>query len=200
MRRFKDFSIKTKFAILFVIDGFLIALTALSIIYSVSIKGLINIENFYLEHELRTVQTVINKDIDRLLSNAKDYAYWDDMYNYASKQDEDWVKLNVTDWIPKNFGIDLILIFDRHGKLFYQYGDFDEFQINKDLSDNALLKKVFEFREIKGFYLTSKGIALVASSQIVHTDESGPRNGTYLYGKLISKAKLNELKRNFSPN
>lgn len=194
MKRFKDFSIKTKFAILFVIDGFFIALAALSIVYFVSIRGLTDIENFYLEHELRTVQTVINKDIDRLLSNVKDYAYWDDMYNYASKQDGDWVKLNITDWIPKNFGIDLILIFDGEGKLIYQYGDFDEFQINKDLSNHPLLKKAFEFRETKGLYPTSKGIACMAASQIMHTDESGPRNGTYLYGKLISKAKLNELK------
>jgi len=68
------------------------------------------------------VQNAINNELDVLLRNVKDYAYWDDMYNYATTRNESWAKLNITGWIPKNFGIDLILTLDGKNNLIYQYG------------------------------------------------------------------------------
>lgn len=116
------------------------------------------------------------------------------IYNYATAPNDAWAKLNVTNWIPKNFGVDLILILDVKDNLIYQYGNFEEFQIGRDLLSHPLIKNTVGSKEIKGLYLTSKGMAYVASSPIIHTDESGPRNGTYLYGKLINNARLEKIK------
>jgi signal transduction histidine kinase len=162
--------------------------------YLVVIVGLGKVEDYYLGTALNSVQIVIDNMLNEMLRNVRDYANWDAMYNYINTQDREWVKTNVTDWIPKNFNIDLILIVDAAGKILYQYGNFEEFQIGKDLTNDPLLKKAFDFREMQGFYSTSKGIALIANSQIMHTNESGPRNGTYLYGRLINKYTLEELK------
>jgi len=63
-----------------------------------------------------------------------------------------------------------------------------------DLSRNTLIKNALESKEIRGLYSTSKGLAYVAGSQIMHTDESGPRNGTFLYGNLLNNARLEKIK------
>jgi signal transduction histidine kinase len=116
------------------------------------------------------------------------------LYNYINTRDEAWAKANVADWVPKNFGLDLILIFDQDGKLLYQYGDFKEFPTDNNLSTQPLFKRAEELQEAKGLYLASRGILYVASSQIMHSDQSGPRNGTYIYGKVIAENELKELK------
>jgi PAS domain S-box-containing protein len=83
---------------------------------------------------------------------------------------------------------------DRNQKLLYQYGDFVEFTAG-NLAEDPLIKLASQTPTLKGNHLTSRGAALIATSQIMHTDESGPRIGTYLYGILLNKAKLLELKR-----
>lgn len=148
-----------------------------------------------MEGELLTVKTAVDNTLNGLLGIARDYAYWDDMYSVVNSQDQEWLKANVADWIPKNFRIDLISIFDADKKLIYQYGNFDEFQAGKDLSDRPLMEKIFNSRETKGFYLTSKGMLYIVSSQIMHTDESGPRNGTYLYGRFVNLEELKAISR-----
>lgn len=42
-------------------------------------KGLNRIENYYLENEYHSVQNAINNELDVLLRNVKDGAYWDDI-------------------------------------------------------------------------------------------------------------------------
>jgi len=194
MKQLKDFSLKTKFGFGFVMDGILIASIALITFYFPIISGLGKIEDHYLESEFRSSQALINQRQELLLSTAKDYANWDDMYNFVDNPNERWAKLNIADWIPNNFGVDLILLFDSKAKLIYRYGDFEEFAIGKDLSSDPLVKAASSAKELKGLYPTSKGIIYIASSQVMHTDQSGPRNGTYLYGSLISKDRLQDLK------
>lgn len=162
--------------------------------YSMLIIGLNKIEDYFLENELHSVRITLNRDLESLLRVERDYAFWDDMYNYVNRPNNKWAKKYVTDWIPRNFKIDLILIFDNAGKLLYQYGNFKEFKIGKDFSNEPSLKRIFESDETKGLYSTSKEITLIASSGIMHTDGVGPRNGTYLYGKVINKYVLEELK------
>jgi len=194
MRRFRAFSIRTKFILAFIINSIFIGSIILILMYIMLNKGLDRIENYYLENEYHSVQSAINNELDILLRNAKDGAYWDDIYNYATAPNDAWAKSNVTDWIPKNFGIDLILIFDVKDNLIYQYGNFEEFQIGMDSSSRPLIKSAVKSKEIRGLSSTSKGLAYVAGSPIMRTDESGPRNGTYLYAKLINKARLEKIK------
>ncbi len=194
MKRFKDFSIRGKFAVIFIITGLLITIIALAAAYFFLIAGLNRAEDYYLENGFHSIQTVMVNTQDTLLRIVRDYANWDEMYDYINNPDEKWLKENVADWIPKNFKINLILMFDNAGKMLYQYGDFRELSMGSDLSAHPLIKRAFESKETRGLYSTSKGIVYIASSQIMHTDESGPRNGTYIYGKLISKDMLEELK------
>lgn len=194
MKRFKDFSIRTKFILAFIVSGIFIGLIMLILTYIMITKGLDRVENYHLENEYHSVQNAMNHELDILLRNAKDYAYWDDLYNYATTPNDAWAKSNLTDWVPKNFQIDLILILDVKNNLIYQYGNFAEFQIGTDLSSYPLIKKAAESKDSKGLYSSPKGLLYVATSQIMHTDESGPRNGTYLYGKLINNARLEKIK------
>lgn len=194
MKQIRYFSIKTKFILAFLASWILLGSFTLIFTYIMIIKGLNGIENYYLENEYHSVKNAINNELDVLLRNVKDSAKDDGIYNYATSRNEAWIKSNITDWIPKNFGVDLILIFDVKGDLVYQYGNFDEFRINEGLSSHTLIKKIIESNETKGLYFSSKGPAYIASYPIMHTDESGPRNGTYLYGKLLNNSRLEKIK------
>ncbi|TRZ50513.1 HAMP domain-containing protein [bacterium] len=195
MKRFRDFSIRTKFETAFLIAAVLIVTVTFVVFYLLAMEALKKeAEDYYLENEFHSVQAVMANTKDILLGIVKDYANWDEMYNYINTRDETWVKANVTDWVPKNFKVGLILIFDNSGKLLYQYGDFREFSLGSDFSANPLIKQAFASKETKGLYSTSKGIAYIASSQIMHSDQSGPRNGAYLYGQVITEDELKKIK------
>ena len=163
--------------------------------YSLTLNGLNKAEDYHLEEELYGITTIIDNELQDLSSIVKNYAYWDDMYNYVNSHAKLWEKRNITDWIPTNFKVDLILIFDNAGIPIYRYGDFEEFKEGKDLAGLPLIKNALNSRGTKEFLLTSKGMLYVASSQIMHTDESGPRNGTYLYGRLINLQKIKDVTR-----
>lgn len=198
MLRFRDLSIRRKFIIAFLLDGFLIAAVALSIVYLANLAGLNKIEDRILKEDLLNIQNSIHCEQDILFSIAKDYANWDDMYNYVSTEDAEWAKANITQWIPKNFSIDLIMVINSSGKLIYEFGNFPEFKLGDNLLQHPLISNAHISKELKGLYFTSKGLVLVVSSQIMHTDESGPRNGTYLYAKFINEALLLHLKTHFT--
>lgn len=194
MKRIRDFSIRTKFALAFIVSGVFIGAVVLFSTYLMIIKGLDKIENYYLENEYRSIQNAFNNELEVLSRNVNDNAHGDDIYNYVDNRSTNWVKLNITDWVPKNFKVDLILILDAKENLIYQYGDFDEFQTENNLSSYPFVEKIVASTETKGLCYTSKGIILFASSQIMHTDESGPRNGTYVYGKLLNNERLEKIK------
>ncbi len=126
MKRFKDLSLKTKFILAFVLAGIVITVFAILVFFILSEKAIDKLENSNLEKESIGMINLICREQNMLLSNAKDYAHWNDMYDYVNNlKSKEWEAENITDWIPKNFNIDLILVMDNSGKLIYKYGNFD---------------------------------------------------------------------------
>lgn len=105
---------------------FFIVFTALSvyglIVYNSVSKNLNIVEKHGIDEQINTVSNVFLSEAEALSKIAKDYSVWDEAYEHVSKQDTDWVKENVIDWIPENFGVDLTLVTGRQNNILGAYG------------------------------------------------------------------------------
>jgi sensor domain CHASE-containing protein/HAMP domain-containing protein len=98
----------------------------------------------------------------QLASNVQDYAHWEDMYNPDTGRDPEWQRINITEWIPSQFDVDVIVLADRDGNVYYQYQAPTEFSSN--IKDFPPFTNAFEGVETHELYASSNGLMVVAAS------------------------------------
>ncbi len=57
--------------------------------------------------------------LEAVAGQARDWAFWDDAYDYAAKPDPEFIKKNITASTFDDLNIDLIGLFDRDGRLLF---------------------------------------------------------------------------------
>ena len=191
---FEQLSLRNKLFLAFVVVV-LIPLTLYSIfLYMITVFGLTYIENFQMQKGLNSTLRIIESKGRTLLRETVDYGNWHEMWSWIKTRDPEWLRINVIDWVPQNFNVQLIAITDLKGKVLYQYGDFPEYQ--GLIADNPLVKEGLKFKEVFGIIKTSRGLALIAASPIHDSTVTPklPQNGVLLYGQLIDQKFMNNLK------
>ncbi len=152
--------------------------------------GIVAIEESNVQQSLAQTLTALEREQHQILANVEDYAHWDDMYSPETGRDPEWLRVNITNWIPNQFDIDVIWLADRDGNIYYQYNTPKEFQ--RDVQDFPLFKKALQGEtETHGLVKTSNGVMLAATSPVTTTDFSPPfdpvvdASGVLFYGRFI---------------
>uniref|UniRef100_UPI0035685CF1 CHASE4 domain-containing protein n=1 Tax=Ilyobacter sp. TaxID=3100343 RepID=UPI0035685CF1 len=64
-------------------------------------------ENKNVESNIEHADKILQSRLRDINSIAIDYAVWDDTYELMAEKDPDinWVKENISEWLPSNFGV-----------------------------------------------------------------------------------------------
>lgn len=138
-----------------------------------------------LERSLVTLEEQSNQ----IAASVQDYAHWDEMMEQSYERDQEWLRVNITDWIPEHFHIDAVFLADRDGNVFYNY-DLPE-EIAGNVSAFPLFQSALRGEEPQALYLSSRGLMLVAASYVspafdtesVFLPEDAP--AVLFYGRLL---------------
>lgn len=153
-------------------------------------NGISTIENANLESSLNQTLTALRREMDQIEANVQDYAHWDEMYDPATGKDPEWLRVNITIWIPQQFDIDVIWAADRDGNVYYQYNTPKEFQNN--VASHPLFKSGLRGdANSHAIINTSNGPMMAASSFISPAyfgapfDPTSDASGVLFYGRYI---------------
>ena len=152
------------------------------------------------ERNLQQVVKAVESDLDHLAVSVRDYAAWDDAYEYAGDRNERFVRSSLSPDILANLGANVAWLVDPQGRdiisLFHAPGAAP-LQIQRPAPANmlAVLRaaqlKIREHgtsaRATDRLLQTPYGILAFAAHPIVHTDRSGPERGLLLFARLIGK-------------
>ncbi len=187
----------------------IIGVTLVSLIILLYTVSRIIVLNSFAQLEERSVhqnvQRVLNAVSDEL-SNMDavtiDWAQWDETYAFAQDANSQYMTVNLNNSSFANINMNVVVIFNASGqKVGSKALDLQtkqEVPFPKELDDqlssqSLLLKHPDEESHSSGLILIPEGPLLVTSRPILTNDGKGPIRGTFIFGRYLNEAKVQQL-------
>jgi PAS domain S-box-containing protein len=173
-----------------------------------SVIHLVILENYkYLEHknvveDLDGLESIIVAEFDSLKATCTDWAVWDDTYEFAGGNYENYSEENLNG--PEFYlHLNLFAFINQEGS--YLYKNFTDLESNEYVPvppeiisyiDRRvdMIDKDPEDMDYRGVITSSRGPLLFVCSPILRTDRSGPKDGMVVMGKLLTGDLLESIK------
>ena len=98
----------------------------LGVARSIIMRGYANLELEQAQTNAERLERSFARDIENLMAMIRDWAVWDDTYQFVQTGDEAYIKSNLTSDTFMSLSLNLIAIFDDDGNLIYgQVSDVD---------------------------------------------------------------------------
>lgn len=188
--------------------GFLIGVTLVLVgiipILSLIFMSTYNLKNNFeiieketLTSDILQLQNIFDSELDSINQIVVDYSIWDDTYNAIINKDEEFYNENFDDWLPVNFGIDLIIVSDLNNNTLGTYNVEDKY-VNEWVNELNVINGIEdEFILRRGIKKFNNSIFLFAYSPILKSDYSGQTNGYVVIAKKINKDFLVKINKKF---
>lgn len=171
----------------FLIGG--IPLIALAIIaYLFSSQVLIQTEVQNLSNSLSAVESFLDLEKAELQKTLEDYVLWSDHYQAILEKNYSWLDENITSWLPEQFRIDLLILWDRSGGILNTLGDPSS--LEERTRELSFSKSIDQLGFLSGFESLGGELAIVSSGPILKNDGTGPPAGALLIAKKITIEEL----------
>lgn len=156
-----------------------------------------NIENKETIYKTQQAKKTFELKIKELETLVEEYAFWDESYNKMQEEsiDETWLKENFTEWLPEQYGIDLIVILNRDKKIILNYGLSN---INDILNENKILQSLNEDKyneksRVSGFKKYDGEIYIISECPIFDNTSEGICRGVIILGKKVSSTFMQKI-------
>lgn len=179
---------------------FFIIIAAVSL--SVTLSGLDRIEYQDMEDSMRQVRSAINAESSSLLTTTQDWAWWDDMAQYAVDHDPAFVESNADLSSLATLKVNLFAIYDENGNLLYGQVLTPDYSANSTLagplaglirSSPGLIARGDGDTGRSGILLLPEGPMIVSAVPILKSDRAGPVRGTVILGRNLEYAPLQRI-------
>ncbi|WP_136809645.1 diguanylate cyclase domain-containing protein [Desulfosediminicola flagellatus] len=156
---------------------------------------------------LERVRGAISNEIEHLDTYCKDWAFWDDTYEYIETIDSEFEQSNLESESFSSGGLNLIILVDASGSVVWE-GGYD-LENEKDITPEPILAnpelKTFLLnfpddgslpyeRGNRGIVLSSRGPLLVAARQILKSSRQGPSHGVLIMGRLLGDTSVERIR------
>jgi sensor domain CHASE-containing protein len=179
---------------------FFIIIAAVSL--SVTLSGLDRIERQDMGDSMRQVQSAINAELSSLLTTTQDWAWWDDMDEYAINHNPEFVEVNADLTSLATLKANLFVIFDENGNLLYGQVLSHDFTVNQSVPDDlvtlirsnpGMVSHAADDPGLSGILLLPQGPMIVSSVPIMKADRTGAVHGTVIIGRYLEPGPLHRI-------
>lgn len=189
----QNLSIRSKIIIIVLISA--ISLAAIISVVSAKIlfKSYLNIENEEVARNLERANDALENTIVQLNIKLKDWASWDDTYEFVIDNNEDYIESNLRNNAIANLKMNT-MVFVNTGKeiVFRKTIELDN---NEEISSESVASYVEshdilmdppEGEDVVGGVIPlPEGPFLIVSQPILNSDAEGPTHGALIFGKFL---------------
>jgi PAS domain S-box-containing protein len=179
---------------------FFIIITFVSL--SVTTSGLDRIEYQDMGEAVNQTRSALHAESVSLLSTARDWGWWDDVYQYAAGYNPAFPESNTQPEALAVLNLNLFMILDEQGNLLHGQVLSPDFRTNGSvpadletliLSNPRIAYHTEEDPGISGVLLTPEGPMVVAAVPILRSDNTGPVKGTLIMGRYLESGPLRRI-------
>ena len=196
------FSLRVR--ILLTVGLIFLALTLLLVALSqfIVLEGFKDLENRTARSNVQRTLNVLESQAKSLDITVMDWSYWDDTYQFAQDQNDEYKEANLGAQSMITLQVNLMVIFDPSGRVIYSQGvDLDtgdeipvptgiEGAVNRS---RLLLLLDGQDQTFRGVLNVDGQLILVAARPILHNDRTGPPQGILLFGRFMDDVEIARL-------
>jgi signal transduction histidine kinase len=164
--------------------------------------GFGNLERQEAAHRAAQVQRALAQEIESLDSMTSDYASWDDTYEFAVRQSDEYVKAALPD--DKQLRVDALAIISSDGRIVFAYG-YDRARRQRTPLPAPLAGSIKQRRSLvqhartndhrSGVLIADGEAWLVASRPITTSQVTGPIRGAFIMARRLDGDEIARLSR-----
>ncbi|MCX7903676.1 MAG: EAL domain-containing protein [Caloramator sp.] len=151
-------------------------------------------------NEVQRNMNLLEKEMELLRISTRDYAVWDETYDFVTLKNKDYIEENYNALVLKNLGVSIVVILDNKGKFVYGITRNDQ-ELKEEIDERileAIISKQLYKENFVGFLGLDRNIYFFAGEGIFKSDGTGKRQGIIVFGKNLDEVKLNtQLKYEF---
>lgn len=171
---------------------------------TIFLEGFARVEEEDTRQNVLRVLEAISDDVTKIDFTARDWAGWDDTYNYVIGAHKSYEEDNLTESAigVEGLQMNVVLIIGLSGTIVYGTGyDLTEnrkLPLPEGMRDHlaagsSLVTHLREQSTITGILMLPRGPLLVASRPILTNEKKGPIRGTLIFGRYLDDAALARL-------
>ncbi|WP_319778031.1 CHASE4 domain-containing protein [Maridesulfovibrio sp.] len=177
------------FLLIFVGNGLLV--------YKLNRKTLFSIEKVLMEENLSRADFAMKDNSNALQSLCRDWAWWDDSYEFINSYNAEYVNSNLTSEVLINLDLDVILFFDEKGGFYFFHSADGNEDVEKCFITEGCLGKELVRRcgmdGFTGFVRINHRLMQISVQKIMNSQISGPSNGTLVMARFFGDRQLQKL-------
>ncbi len=132
---------------------------------------------------------------------AADWAHWDDAYEFALGNNARFVETNLAPDTLTNLNLSMMMLYDRSGELLWGVCVDNETGESSSVVDGLLSANTISLLQrhdsaqskVDGIAESSAGPVMLSSRPIVHSDQTGPIEGSLIIGHVLNSNRVKEL-------
>ncbi len=156
----------------------------------------LKLEEQYLTKNIEQSIKILNNKVNSMFAISRDWSSWDDTYYFISDGNQDYIDSNLVDENYINLRLNFFVLIDNNENIKY-IGLFDlvnntSIEVSDDfktalLNEKRLIHHDNDQSTVAGITLLNDIPTLIVSLPILHSDDSGPVNGTLIMGQYLDK-------------
>lgn len=172
-----------------------------------------SIEKKESEQNIQQALSTITYSLSLLEGQLKDYAFWDDTYNFVQDKNQEYLENNFVESTFENLNIDFLGIVDNDRNVVYcqSFNSNNSTKVATSEETKRILTSdndIWEFNSteesISGIILIDNRPMLVATAPVLTSLNQGPSLGGMIFGRSIDEKEIDQLREimdlNFSIN
>ena len=180
--------------------AFFIIIAAVSL--SVTLSGLDRIEFQDMRDAVTQTKAALNEESASLLRTTQDWAWWDDMADFAAGNNTGFIERNANTDNMATVKIHIFMVLDKKGNLLYGRILSPDFATNATIPEGLmarvrnnprLVSHTADDPMISGLLVLPEGPMAIASAPILNSEKSGPVQGTVIMGRYLEYGPLQRI-------
>lgn len=172
--------------------------------HRIIMESYLRVEDKMVQSNLDRTTYALDQITEKVNAVVTDWSIWDDTYQFIEDKNQKFINANMVLSTFQATGLDMILFFNKQGKLVYAMGvnaDRDKTvkvapQVITTISENKkIIQQETPESGIKGLVQTPDGILLLAAHAITNSDGTLPPKGTMIAAKYFNKEVAAEIQK-----
>ncbi len=166
-------------------------------------QSFVRLEDEETRVKIEQIRVYLATQVRNLNLQIKDWAQWDETYNYAVSFDPAFVQANLSDETLDNLRLNMMVLVDEAGQIVYTKAhdlgdlaaDLSTGNIQSYLDANPLLlsRPVEPTSGISGLLVVGTTPVLVATSPILNSEGGGPPHGTLIWARFMTAPLMDQM-------